>query len=351
MKNINILYATAVMLLFASCSSTSTTTSTAQISIPVTVEEISLGDLEQLTTTNGSLIAMSSAIITNKIEGTYRPAINPTTGKYYKIGDKVKAGAILARLEDQEFVNDLSVETKKINWEIAQGEYDKYVILQEKGGATEIEVKNAAVNVETTKNAYANAQISYSSLIIKSPISGEIVDLEYQTPGVEISAGISLFTVMDYSKMYLNISLSESTMSYINTGLPVYISHYSVPDEYLNATIDQLSSSIDSQTRTYKGVVTVDNPDLLLKPGMFVKTEIVVDTALDAIIIPKEIIRTSQNRKFVFIADGTTAIQCEIETGIEDDTYIEIVSGLSLGDKLIVDGYQTLRNRSKIAIQ
>ncbi|MFR9503720.1 MAG: efflux RND transporter periplasmic adaptor subunit [Rikenellaceae bacterium] len=351
MKKINILYAVSAMLLIASCSSTTTTTSQAQISTPVTVEEIELSDLEQLTTTNGSLVAMSSAIVTNKIDGVYRPAINPATGKYYKIGDKVKAGTVLARLEDEEYVNDLSVETKKINWEIAEDEYDKYVILQEKGGATEIEVKNAAVSVETTKNTYLNAQISYESLTIKAPISGVIVEMVYQTPGIEISSGVELFTVMDYSKMYLDISLSESTMSYIHTGLPVYISHYSVPDEYLEATIDQLSPSIDTQTRTYKGVVLVDNPNLLLKPGMFVKTEIVVDTAIDAIIIPKEIIRTSQDRKYVFIADGTTALQQEIVTGIEDDTYIEVVSGLYIGDKLIVDGYATLRNRGKIAIQ
>ncbi len=351
MKKSNILYAAAATLLMASCSSATTTTSQVQISTPVTIEEVELSSLEQLTTTNGTLIAMSSAIVTNKVEGVYRPATNPATGKVFKIGDKVKAGSVLARIEDEEYVNDLSVGTKKISWEIAEGEYEKYVILQEKGGATEIEVKNAAVSVETTKNSYLNAQISYESLTIKSPIDGVIVDIEYQTPGVEISSGVTLFTVMDYSKMYLDISLSESTMNYINTGLPVYISHYSVPNEYLKASIDQLSPSIDSTTRTYKGVVMVNNPELLLKPGMFVKTEIVIDTAEDSIIIPKEIIRTSRDRKYVFIADGTTALQQTITTGIENDTHIEVTDGLYVGDKLIIDGYQTLRNRGKIAIQ
>ncbi len=351
MKKINLLYTISASLLIVSCSSNSGTSSTAQISIPVTVEEIDLGDLEQLTTTNGSLEAMSSAIVTNKIEGVYRPVKNPATGTYYKIGDKVKAGTVLAKIEDVEYVNDLSIETKKINWEIAVGEYDKYVILQEKGGATEIDVKNAAVNVETTKSSYDNAKIALGYMTIKSPIAGVIVETTYQTPGVEISTGVELFTVMDYSKMYLDISLSESTMSYINTGLPVYISHYSITDEYVKATIDQLSPSIDATTRTYKGVVMVDNPNLLLKPGMFVKCEIVVDEAFDAIIIPKEIIRTTQGRKYVFIADGTTALQEFIETGIEDDTYIEVTDGLYIGDKLIVDGYSTLRNRSKISVQ
>ncbi len=351
MKKINYIYAACTSLLFAACSTSTGTTSQAQISIPVTVEEIVAGNLEQLTSTNGSLTPLSSATVTNKLEGVYRPATNPTTGKYYKIGDKVRAGQVLARIEDEEYINDISIETKKISWEIAEGEYEKYIILQEKGGATEIDIKNAAVEVETTKNAYKNAQISISNMAVTSPISGIIVDMEYQTPGIELESGVSLFSVMDYSKMYLDISLSESTMSYIHTGLPVYISHYSIPDEYIEATIDQLSPSIDTSTRTYKGVVVVNNDKLLLKPGMFVKSDIVVDKAVDAIIIPKEIIRTSQNNSFVFIADGTTAMQCEITTGISNDTYIEVKSGLYIGDKLIVDGYQTLRNRSKIAIQ
>ncbi len=351
MKKINIIYAASASLLLAACSTTTGNTSQAQISIPVTVEEIVAGDLEQITSTNGSLTPLSSATVTNKVGGVYRPAKNPSTGQYYKIGDNVKAGQVLGYLEDEEYVNDISIETKKISWEIAEGEYEKYLILQEKGGATEIDVKNAAVEVETTKNSYKNAEISIANMKVTSPISGVIVDLEYQTPGIEIEAGVSLFSVMDYSKMYLDISLSESTMSYIHTGLPVYISHYSIPDEFIEAKIDQLSPSIDSTTRTYKGVVLVDNNKLLLKPGMFVKSEIVVDKAENAIIIPKEIIRTSQNTSFVFIADGTTAMQCEITTGISNDNYIEVKSGLYIGDKLIVDGYATLRNRGKIASQ
>ncbi len=351
MKKINTIYAVSASLLLAACSTSTGNTSQAQISIPVTVEEIVAGDLEQITSTNGSLTPLLSATVTNKVGGVYRPAKNPATGEYYKIGDKVSTGQVLGYLEDEEYVNDISIDTKKISWEIAEGEYEKYIILQEKGGATEIDVKNAAVEVETTKNSYKNAEISIANMKVTSPISGVIVDLEYQSPGVEIEAGVSLFSVMDYSKMYLDISLSESTMSYINTGLPVYISHYSIPDEFIEATIDQLSPSIDTTTRTYKGVVVVDNRKLLLKPGMFVKSEIVVDKAENAIIIPKEIIRTSQNTSFVFIADGTTAMQCEITTGISNDNYIEVKSGLYIGDKLIIDGYATLRNRSKIAIQ
>lgn len=140
-------------------------------------------------------------------------------------------------------------------------------------------------------------------------------------------------------------------MNYIECGLPVYVSHYSMPDMLLDAKIDQLSPSIDTSTRTYKGVIMVRNRDLLLKPGMFVKSDIVVEKVDGAVIIPKEIIRNIGGRSTVFTADGTTAIQRSIVTGIEDDNYVEVKRGLDIGDKLIVEGYQTLRNKAKISIE
>lgn len=352
MKRTNILYTLSATLLFAASCSTSTDNSgRTQISIPVSVEEVTKSSLEQLTTTNGTLVPMASAEISSAISGKYQPAINPATGKYYKIGDKVKKGELLASLEDESYVNDISIETKKINWEIAEGEYEKYVALQKKGGATEVEVKEAALSVTSTEVEYKNALLSLEEMNVTSPIDGVIVDLVYQTPGVKIASDVVLFTVMDYAEMLLEVSLSESTMGYIKQGLDVYVSHYSMPDDVLDATIDQLSPYIDSDTRTYKGVILVDNHDLKLKPGMFVQTDIVVAKVTNAIIIPKSIIRTINGRTSVFTADGTTAVQENITTGIEDDTYIQVRRGLSVGDKLIVDGYSTLRNRSKITIQ
>ncbi len=232
MKRINLLYAlSAAMVLAASCSTSSDDSGRVQISIPVTVEEITTNSLEQLTTTNGTLVPMAVAEITNDVAGVYRPAINPATGKYYKIGDQVKKGEVLARIEDESYVNDISIESKKINWEIAEGEYEKYVALQKKGGATEVEVKQAALSVTSNQVDYENALISLEELNVTSPIDGVIVELIYQTPGVKITSGISLFSVMNYAEMLLEVSLSESTMSYIKQGLDVYVSHYSMPDE------------------------------------------------------------------------------------------------------------------------
>ncbi len=351
MKRLELIYAMSLTLMLASCSSESSNNGRAQIAIPVSIESIEPNSLEQMTSTNGTLTPTASADIASEIGGVYKPAKNPKTKKLYKIGDKVKAGEILATLEDEEYINDISIETKRISLQIAEGELEKYKALHKKGGATEVEIRNAEVNVEEARLSYANAQLALEMMNMRTPIDGVIVDIEYQTPNVKIASGVTLFSVMDYSEMLLTVSLSESTMNYIECGLPVYVSHYSMPDMLLDAKIDQLSPSIDTSTRTYKGVIMVRNRDLLLKPGMFVKSDIVVEKVDGAVIIPKEIIRNIGGRSTVFTADGTTAIQRSIVTGIEDDNYVEVKRGLDIGDKLIVEGYQTLRNKAKISIE
>ncbi len=348
---IELLYAISLTLLLASCGEGSNNSGRAQIAIPVTIEAIEPNSLEQLTSTNGTLVPTESATITSLISGVYSPMKNPTTGELYKIGDKVKAGELLAVLKDEEYVNDVSIDTKRISLQIAEGELEKYKALHKKGGATEVEIRNAEVDVAEAKLTYENAVLALEQMNVRTPIGGVLVDLNYQTPNVKIDSGVEIFSVMNYSKMLLSVSLSESTMNYIECGLPVYVSHYSMPDLVLNAKIDQLSPSIDTSTRTYKGVIMVNNRDLVLKPGMFVKSDIVVERVEGAVIIPKEIIRNISGRSTVFTADGTTAIQRSIVTGIEDDNYVEVVRGLEIGDKLVVEGYQTLRHRAKIAIE
>ncbi|MFR9619915.1 MAG: efflux RND transporter periplasmic adaptor subunit [Rikenellaceae bacterium] len=351
MKQNTLIALISTTLIFAACGTTVDNSGREQIAIPVVVEEIVTNSLEKFTTTNGTLVPMASADVTNKIDGIYKPAINPATGKYYKIGDMVKKGDVLATIEDESYLNSVSIDTKRISLEISESEYDKYVALEAKGGATQLDIKNAAMGVTTAQISYANAKISLEDMKVVSPIDGVIVDREYQTPNIEISSGIVLFSVMDYAKMLLDVSLSESTMSYIELGMPVYVTHYSISNRPVKAVIDQISPAIDSETRTYKAVIEVDNHDLLLRPGMFVQTDIVTASVEDAIVIPKSMVRTSRGRSYVYLADGTSAMQTEITTGIDNDTYVEVVSGLWEGDKLIVEGYETLRDRSKITIE
>ncbi len=83
---------------------------------------------------------------------------------------------------------------------------------------------------------------------------------------------------------------------------------------------------------------------------MFIKTLIKVNQKDDIIVIPKEVIISDQRGKRVFVVKENTAFERIIETGIENEDMIEVVSGLEVNERLVIKGFETLRNKSKVKV-
>ena len=77
--------------------------------------------------------------------------------------------------------------------------------------------------------------------------------------------------------------------------------------------------AISAETRTFRGKLLIQNEKLLFRPGMFVKADIVVDRADSCVIIPKEVVVSNRQRKYVFIVEKNTAILRDIKTGLENE--------------------------------
>lgn len=88
-----------------------------------------------------------------------------------------------------------------------------------------------------------------------------------------------------------------------------------------------------------------------MRPGMFVKAEVVVEKRDSAIVIDRDIIQNKRGGKVVFIVERNAAVEKRINTGIETDDEVEILSGLKTGEKLVVEGYEMLSNRTKVKVQ
>ena len=99
------------------------------------------------------------------------------------------------------------------------------------------------------------------------------------------------------------------------------------------------------------GKILIDNDQLKLRPGMFAKADIIVDRADSSIIIPKDVILSNRRRKYVYIVEKNTAKIRNLQTGLEDEYNIEILSGLNVNDNLVVKGFETLKEDAKVKIQ
>ena len=320
------------------------------ISVPVSVMDIQLKSIEKYISTTGTVNPLKEVTLKAEISGKYKLLRNPSTGKPYALGDRVKEGRDIIFLEDKEYVNNMKINSLKLRLEISRQTLDKQKSLYEKGGVTLNELKNAEIEYINAKYSYDDAQIRLQKMHIKAPFSGVIVDLTYYTRGIKVEAASVMIKLMDYSKLQMEVNLAEKNISMIETGQKVQIMNYTIPDDTLTGVISQISPAIDAETRSFKTVIQIDNSELKLRPGMFAKGKIVISSINDAIVIPKNIILSKQRGNTVFVINKKLAQERIVNFGIENPEEVQIISGLDTNDRVVIKGFETLRNRSKVKV-
>jgi len=323
---------------------------TADVEIPVSVEELKLRSIEEFINTTGTAFPKGEIELKSKIPASYFLEKNPRTGRLWQLGDRVNAGDLIVRLEDQEYVNSVKMETNQLNLELMESELKKQQSLYEKGGVTQKELKTAEINYENAKTTVVTSKLQLEKTKIIAPIDGVIVDLPYHTQGTQVEAGLTMAKIMDYKTMYMDVQLPEKYISVIKPGQQVKLTNYTIPEDTIIGNVTQLSPAINADTRTFKGTIAIDNHDLLLRPGMFVKADIVTSRRDSVIVIPKNIILSRQRGKTVFIVDRGVAAERIIETGLENLTDVEVTRGLAKNERVVTGGFETLSNRSKVKI-
>ncbi|MDR0981906.1 MAG: efflux RND transporter periplasmic adaptor subunit [Culturomica sp.] len=317
---------------------------------PVWIEDVAMRTIEEYVTVTGTAKAAKSVELKSETAGAYILQVNPRTGKPYQLGDVVDKDEVIIKLENREYENGIQLESKKLQVDITEKEWEGQKNVMQKGGATQKEVNSAETSYINAKLDLENAYISLAKMSIKAPFKGVIVSLPYFTPRIETATGTVMATIMDYSKMYVETQFPENSITKLQIGQDVYITNYNIKTDTLKGKLTQISPAISEDTRTFSGFIEIENPQLKLRPGMFAKADVITVKKENVLSIPKDIILSRRGNRTVFTVDRSTAMEKNIKTGISDSKYIEVTSGLALDDKVVVKGYEWLRNESKVKV-
>ena len=318
--------------------------------MPVNVTEIEVNSIEEFVVSTADVRALNAVNLVSQSDGYYRLNKNPRSGISFKAGDQVKDNEIIVYLDNPEYENSIGLESKQLNLEISEREFEKQQSLYDKGGVTLRELKNAERALIDARYAYENAKLQLEKLRVRAPFDGLITQLTYYTPGVLLNVNQPIAEVMDYSEMLAEVEFPARELSRIKEGQKVRVTQYNLPGDTLIGVINQVDPALDQNSRSFSAKVILDNQNLKLRPGMFVKLETVVASKDSTIVIPKEIIISRRSGKTVFIVDKGAAFQRTISTGLENDNFVEVTEGLKKGDRLVIKGFETLRHRSKVKI-
>lgn len=320
------------------------------IEVPVGVIEAGTSNIEEFVSTTGSVYPLKKVTLSSEITGAYRLQINPATRKPYALGDQVKAGATIIKLEDEEYVNDMKIKSKELDKEISELEYEKQQALYEKGGVTLRDLKNAEITVIETQYDMESSRLNLAKMTLEAPFSGVIAELPYFTGGTRVATGTEMLSIIDFQKLYLEANLPEKYFRNIERGFKVYVTSYTSTADTLLGTITQISPSIDAEARTFLSFVEIENSAEILLPGMFVKADLVVNSAEEVIVIPKDIIMSRNRNQIVYVVEQGVASERIITTGLQNSTSVEVKMGLLKGESIVNSGFETLRDQSRVRI-
>lgn len=274
-----------------------------------------------------------------------------TTGRVSSIqkeeGDWVRKGQALLKVEDTQ--ERLDFEKASIDLELAEKEWQRAEELQKRDILSTKEFDEKRLRWEEAKHAKARASYALDKTAVVAPFSGIVTERNVQL-GETVTPGKHVSTVADFNPLVVRFHVPESEIGPVKIGQPVTVEIPSTSSDLLNAEIALISPVIDQGTGTVKLTAYLDNPDLGIRPGTFVRARVTAATHDSALTIPRRALLNEDDTRYVFVAESDTTSRVEVEAGITDGQFVEVLSGLSPGDLVITIGHGGLKSGDKIKI-
>jgi membrane fusion protein (multidrug efflux system) len=190
----------------------------------------------------------------------------------------------------------------------------------------------------------------YEDMIVRAPIAG-LVGLKLIRAGEQVGGAPgslnSVFTIYSIDNVKIYADVSEKDYSLVSKGTPAEISLDAYPGEIFHGRVSNVRPVIDPLTRTTQVEIVLPNPRHRIKPGMFAKVDLVLQREMNVEIIPFDAV-LGESDKYVFAAQNGLAVKKPITLGLQEDDNVEVRSGLTAEDKVIVLGERVITEGSKI---
>jgi cobalt-zinc-cadmium efflux system membrane fusion protein len=199
---------------------------------------------------------------------------------------------------------------------------------------------------DATIDALAKKTDLAATFSLNSPIDGIVVERN-ATVGASVGTDANLFKIIDLSRVWIDADVFEKDLPRVRPGQEVKLKVTAFPESTFSGKVILINSVLDPETRTVKVRTEVANPDGRLKPDMFANVQIITDVNRAAISIPQSAVLNDEGKTIVFVADGDGYKKRQVQAGIRNNDRVEIVDGLSAGDKVVVKGNYLLLEQSK----
>jgi membrane fusion protein, multidrug efflux system len=324
---------------------------------PLEIVAVQPRRIEDLVKVTGTIHPVQEAAIAAQVGGLAETvAVRP--------GDHVEAGQLLVEVGTTDLRLQLDQQRSTMTSSIvqlraAQTTLERTTLLFDKGlaaqatlDAAQTEVDQLAAAIATQQSQVALAEANLLRARVTAPFSGVLATRAIE-PGQIVSPGATMMTIVDLSTVRVEVVVALKDSARIQAGQSVRLTVQGMPAEAFTGTVDRVSPIAETGTRSIKVYLTLDNPDGLLRGGMFVTGSIVVRQDEDVIAVPAAAIQTRDEASYVLaVVDGVLQ-ERPIEIGSEwpATALVEARSGLAAGDVIVSAALSGLSHGAAVAIE
>lgn len=183
--------------------------------------------------------------------------------------------------------------------------------------------------------------LTFEKAPVQSPLAG-IVGRVLVDVGSHVSAQTPVAVVVDMDRVRVYLDVPEKYLPRIAPGMPAAVSVEAYGERTFPGQVEKISPMVDTATRTAQAQIGIDNPEHLLRSGMYAKVRLSLNRYKDAIAVLKEAVLGREPHQYVYVVrDGKAEVK-DIATGVRQGPYVQVVKGLLAGDKVVIMGQQRL---------
>ncbi|SDS65121.1 efflux RND transporter periplasmic adaptor subunit [Bradyrhizobium canariense] len=315
----------------------------------VAIAEAKSEVIPNLLTAVGDLAAVHQVNVTSDVSGRIIDIM-------FTAGSTVKSGSPLVQLFDAPDQGDLA--NFKAQAVVAQLSLDRAKQLAARQFGPQATVDQAQATYDQANAGIAKTEALISQKLVRAPFDGEL-GVRHVEVGQFLTAGTQIVTLTDLSMLYANFTVTEKQSAQLKVGQTVRVAVDAYPGRTFEGKITAIEPQISTDTRNIHVQATIENPDHILKPGMFATTTVVLPDNLPVITVPETAVDYTLYGDSVFVLtektgdDGKTsltAVRTFVRTGNRIDGRAEIVSGVKPGDRVVAVGQLKLQSGAAVSI-
>jgi membrane fusion protein (multidrug efflux system) len=288
----------------------------------------------------GSLQSDESVQIASEIAGR-------VSGIAFTEGQSVEAGAELVRLDDA--LAQAEVSDVQARYSLAQANFDRAQALSRTGNVTGKAQDEAVANFEIARAAVELAKTRLSKHVIRAPFPGR-VGIRKLSVGAYIPVGTSIVNLEKIDVLKVDFKLPEMFLPNIGVGQEIEINVDALPGRTFKGEIFAIDPLVDVNGRAIKVRARMENPGLVLRPGLFARILVKGQQSREVVMVPESAIVPRGGETFVYRIENGKATETQVEVGERHNGEVEILQGLLADTAVVTAGQQKLRNGADVEV-